>query len=61
MKHFLRGVQIGILLNESWIVCQGATYAWNYMHHIFDQKKHSQVNSILSELVIALQKVGHDK
>ena len=23
MKHFLRGVQIGILLNESWLVCQG--------------------------------------
>jgi hypothetical protein len=61
MKHFLRGIQIGILLNESWIVCQGATYAWNYMHHIFEQKKHSQMNSILNELVIALQKVGHDK
>jgi len=23
MKHFLRGIQIGIQLNESWLVCQG--------------------------------------
>lgn len=24
LKHFLRGIQIGIHLNESWLVCQGS-------------------------------------
>ena len=61
IKDFLRGVKIGVLLNEAWIVCQGAVYCWNYFHHIFEQKRHSVVNNTLSELLDGLRKVGHNK
>ena len=44
MDHFIRGVQIGIELNESWLVCQGCAYVWNYMHHIYF---HTNVSFIL--------------
>lgn len=60
MDHFIRGVQIGIELNESWLVCQGCAYAWNYMHHIFENKHHNKVNHILTTLLEALKKTGHD-
>ena len=60
IKDFLRGVKIGVSLNESWIVCQGAAYCWNYFHHIFEQKRHSQVNNVLIELLDGLKKVGHN-
>lgn len=59
IKHFLRGIKIGVSLNESWIVCQGAAYCWNYLHHIFEQHRHSQVNHILTEVLDAIKKVTH--
>ena len=61
VHHFSRGVQIGVGLHESYIVCQGSAYAWNYLHHIFDERKYNQVTSILSELFEALKTVGHGK
>ena len=60
MDHFIRGVQIGIELNESWLVCQGCAYAWNYMHHIFENKTHNKVVQILTTLLEALKKTGHN-
>ena len=59
VKQFLRGIQIGCQLNESWLVCQGAAYIWNYLHHLFEQKKYAQVNGILVETLDALRRVGH--
>jgi hypothetical protein len=61
VKDFLKGIKYGVLLNESWIVCQGAAYLWNYLHHLFVQNKYSQVTQILTEILEALKKVGHDK
>jgi hypothetical protein len=59
IQHFLRAIQIGVQLNESWLVCQGAAYTWNYLHHIFEKQKYSQVNHILMEVYEAIKKVGH--
>jgi hypothetical protein len=61
IDHFLRGVQIGVLLNESWLVTQGGAYIWNYLHHMFEKRKFGQVVHILTELLDALKKVGHNK
>jgi hypothetical protein len=61
VKNFLRGVKIGVLLNESWIVCQGSVYCWNYFHHIIEQKRHNVVNNVLTELLDGLRKTGHNK
>ena len=60
IDHFLRGIQIGVGLNESYLVSQGSTYIWNYLHHVFEQNKHKTVNPILIEVLDALRKVGHN-
>ena len=60
VDHFLRGIQIGVQLNESYLVSQGSTYAWNYLHHIIKQRKQKQVIHILAEVLDALKKVGHN-
>jgi hypothetical protein len=60
VDHFLRGIQIGIQLDESWLVCQGAAYLWNYFHHIFEEKKFNKIVKILNEMFDALKKVGHN-
>lgn len=60
IDHFLKGIQIGIQLNESWLVSQGSAYVWNYLHHIFVKKKFNQVIPILSEVLDGLKKVGHN-
>ena len=60
VDHFLRGIHIGVQLNESYLVSQGSTYTWNYIHHIIKQRKYKQVMPILSEVLEALKKVGHN-
>lgn len=60
VNHFLKGIQIGVELNESWLVCQGSAYTWNYLHHILEKKKYPQILPILNEVLDALRKVGHD-
>jgi hypothetical protein len=61
IDHFLRGIIIGVQLNESWVVTQGGAYIWNYLHHLFEKKKYTQAVPILTELLDALKKVGHNK
>ena len=60
VADFIRGIKIGTQLGESWLVAQGAAYCWNYLHHLFEAKKYSQCNAILTEVFDALKKVGHD-
>ena len=61
VKDYLRGVKIGVVLNESWIVCQGSVYCWNYFHHIIEKNRHNSLVSVLSELLEGLKKTGHNK
>ena len=64
LAHFVKGVEIGVELNESWLVCQGAAYAWNYLHNIIEQKKHHKISEVMSALTVildALRKVGHSR
>ena len=60
MDHFVRGVQIGVELQEGWLVCRGGAYAWNYMHHIFENKYYSKVVGILNTLLEGFKKTGHN-
>ena len=59
MDHFLRGLEIGVQLNESWLVCQACTYAWNYIRHILEKANYKRVLGILGQLLDALRKTGH--
>ena len=64
LAHFVKGVEIGVELNESWLVCQGAAYAWNYLHNIIEQKKHHKISEVMSSLTFileSLRKVGHSR
>lgn len=60
VKNFLQGIKIGIELQESWIVCQGSAYLWNYFHHLIDKRQSSQILSVLTEMFDAIKKIGHD-
>ncbi|KAH9492442.1 Cilia- and flagella-associated protein 46 [Bulinus truncatus] len=58
-KSFLRGLFLGVLLNEPWIVCSAAAYVWNYNNHIFGQGREDEITSDLSTVLEGLKKVGH--
>lgn len=58
--HFLRGIQIGVELNESWLVTQGGAYMWNYFHHIIEQRKFTVLVQPFTTLVDSLRKCGHN-
>lgn len=60
MEHFLRGVEIGVELGESWLVSQGCAYAWNYIHHMVEKKSYTKVVNVLNTLLNALKKTGHN-
>ncbi|CAF0832143.1 unnamed protein product [Brachionus calyciflorus] len=60
IDHFLKGIRIGVELKESWLVCQGSAYLWNYLHHIFEKKKNNQILPILTEIFDSIKKIGHD-
>lgn len=60
VDHFLRGIQIGVQLSESWLVSQGSAYLWNYFHHKLEKRSFNQLVSTLTECLDALRKVGHN-
>jgi hypothetical protein len=59
IEEFLRGISIGTDLQESWLVCQGAAYIWNYVHHIIENKSYKQLVKILEPVYEALKQVGY--
>lgn len=60
IEHFLRGIQIGVQLGESWLVSQGSAYVWNYLHHKIEKRAFNPLVGTLSECLDALRKVGHN-
>ncbi|XP_059152499.1 cilia- and flagella-associated protein 46-like isoform X4 [Physella acuta] len=56
-KSFLRGLSLGVVLNESWLVCSGAAYIWNYNTHILKQGRHEEIIPDLLAVLDALKKV----
>jgi hypothetical protein len=61
IENFLRGITIGTELKESWLVCQGAAYIWNYVHHIVESKNNRQIVKILEQAFEALKQVRYQK
>lgn len=56
-KSFLRGLTLGVVLNESWLVCSGAAYIWNYNTHILKQGRHEEIIPDLLAVLDAIKKV----
>ncbi|XP_052228420.1 cilia- and flagella-associated protein 46-like isoform X3 [Dreissena polymorpha] len=56
---FLRGLALGVELQEAWLVCCGATYVWNYNNHLLTQLRHREIMATLTTVFEGLKKVGH--
>ncbi|CAL1538602.1 unnamed protein product [Lymnaea stagnalis] len=58
-QNFLRGLTLGVVLNEPWIVCSAAAYIWNYNNHIISQGREAEITSDLTTVLEGLKRVGH--
>jgi hypothetical protein len=58
-KSFLRGLELGVELEEAWLVCCATAYIWNYNNHVLSQLRHREVMDALMECFNGLKKVGH--
>eukprot|EP00057_Strongylocentrotus_purpuratus_P019582 XP_011674056.1 PREDICTED: cilia- and flagella-associated protein 46-like [Strongylocentrotus purpuratus] len=58
-KGFLRAAELGVTLNESWIVCSAASYFWNYTNHVMTENRHRELVTPFTSLLQALKQVGH--
>ena len=56
---FLRAVNLGVELNEAWVVCSSASYIWNYNNHTMTQLRHREMVETLKEVLTGMKKVGH--
>ena len=54
-------LELGIELNESWLVCNGAVYLWNYNQHRIAAKKFKELVPVFEKALFGLQKVGHGR
>nr|XP_022339451.1 cilia- and flagella-associated protein 46-like isoform X3 [Crassostrea virginica] len=59
-QSFLRGLELGVELEEPWLVCSAAAYIWNYNNHVLTQRRHREVMDTLTKVVEGIKKVGHD-
>ncbi|XP_065923991.1 cilia- and flagella-associated protein 46 isoform X6 [Magallana gigas] len=59
-RSFLRGLELGVELEEPWLVCSAAAYIWNYNNHVLTQRRHREVMDTLTKVVEGIKKVGHD-
>ncbi|KAL4232411.1 Cilia and flagella associated protein 46 [Mactra antiquata] len=58
-NSFLRGLALGVELDEAWLVCCAATYVWNYNNHVLTQLRHREIMETLTTVFDGLKKVGH--
>ncbi|KAL3864704.1 hypothetical protein ACJMK2_006363 [Sinanodonta woodiana] len=61
VKSFLRGLNLGVELEEAWLVCCASAYIWNYNNHVFTQNRHREILDTLSAVFDGLKTVGHAK
>ncbi|CAC5380788.1 Cilia- and flagella-associated protein 46 [Mytilus coruscus] len=58
-KSFLRGLDLGVELEEPWLVCCATAYIWNYNNHVLTQNRHREIMDPLMACFDGLKKVGH--
>ncbi|ESP03735.1 hypothetical protein LOTGIDRAFT_237561 [Lottia gigantea] len=58
-KSFLRGLELGVVLDEAWLVCSAAAYIWNYNNHVLAGNRHREILDTLSAVLDGLRQVGH--
>ena len=50
LAGFQRAADLGVALNESWIVCNAGKYVWNYTNHLLSDRKYSMLTPYLQPL-----------
>jgi tetratricopeptide (TPR) repeat protein len=55
IEGFMNGLDVGIELNESWIIENAVVYLWNYHNAVFKGKQ-EHLENVMPELVAALKK-----
>ncbi|XP_076807691.1 cilia- and flagella-associated protein 46-like isoform X3 [Clavelina lepadiformis] len=58
-KAFLRSIEIGIELKETWIVCNGAAYLWNYNNHLLNDMRFTVLVPTFEKVLSGMVEVGH--
>lgn len=58
-KSFLRAIEIGVDLNESWIGCSATAYLWNYNKHLISESQYSQLVEVFETALNGLRTTGH--
>ena len=59
VASFLRGAALGVELQEAWVVCNAATYIWNYYNHVLQSERHREITDCLQTLLDAFKETGH--
>lgn len=56
---FIRGLEHGTSLKETWLVGNAAVYFWNYSTHIIRQSRYSEITETLNSILEGFKKVGY--
>ncbi|PAA91512.1 hypothetical protein BOX15_Mlig026945g4 [Macrostomum lignano] len=60
LSCFVRSAQLGLELNEPWLVTSAAAYVWNYGQHLLAMGRQNLLAQHLLPLVDCLRRGGHD-
>ncbi|XP_039626525.1 cilia- and flagella-associated protein 46 [Polypterus senegalus] len=58
-ENFLRAAELGVELNEAWIVCNAAVYIWNYNIHLIKSGRQRELVETFQKILSAFKKTGH--
>ncbi|XP_048585353.1 cilia- and flagella-associated protein 46 isoform X2 [Nematostella vectensis] len=60
VSSFQRAAEIGVELNEPWLICNSAVYLWNYTNHMLTQGRYREIVQIYTPVLDAMKATGHD-
>ena len=60
-SSFLRAAELGCFLGEAWLVCNTATYLWNYSCHWIEQNKSSKLVETFRPLLASIKQAQPHK
>lgn len=60
-NSFLRAAELGVSLEEPWLVCNAATYLWNYSHRWIEQDRPSELVETFRPLLASIKQARLQK
>jgi len=53
--------ELGIELDEQWVICNAAAYLWNYTNHLLSNERYSELVPIFEKVLFGLKEIGHSR